>query len=164
MSAPPRDRAPEAASPHAGHALFVTPVRGGEGFRATTRGHVLELADPTGPVGPTPDDLFVASIASDLAWSARAFLRERQLSDDVSVTAWWRTQGRPSRPVGIDFTVAVSSLAGTTSDALLAAFEERLAARTSDDSLRVAVVAPLDGARLSLRCRGRGSRRCRSPS
>src|SRR5262249_1509324 len=78
-----------APSSDEGHALFVGPRGRGDGFRASVRGHMLELADPGDADGlaPTPDDLFVASIASELAWSARRFLRTRGLPDDVSVSA-----------------------------------------------------------------------------
>ena len=60
------------------HALFIIPTRRGDGFNASIHGHMLELADPTDPrLAPSPDDLVVASFASDLAWSARRFLRAR---------------------------------------------------------------------------------------
>jgi hypothetical protein len=88
-------REPQAA-PVSRDALFVIPGRGG-GLRASIRGQLLELAEPS-PVhrlAPIPDDLFIASIASDLAWSARHFLHGHGLSDDVSVSAGWRRLENP---------------------------------------------------------------------
>ena len=141
MSAPTRDRAPEGAPPHAGHALFVTPTRRGDGFHASIRGNVLELPDPEGGLGPTPEELFVVSVASDLAWSARAFLRDRELAGDVSVSASWRTPEHAAGPVAISLTVAVSLTRETTADALMAALEERIASRSLGGTLRVELVS-----------------------
>jgi uncharacterized OsmC-like protein len=116
------------------HALFVTPTRRGDGFRASIRGHLLELADPDSGhrLAPTPNDLVIVSIASDLAWSARRFLRGHGLSDDVTVSAAWQTLENPPRLADISVTVAVSEAAETMSDALMAALEERVAARSLD--------------------------------
>jgi len=63
------------------NALFVVPSGRGDGFRATKRGHVLELADPDSghALAPTPDDLLIVSIAANFAWSAQRFLRARRL-------------------------------------------------------------------------------------
>jgi uncharacterized OsmC-like protein len=113
------------------HALFITPTRRGEGFKASIHGHMLELADPTDHrLAPSPDDLLIASIASDLAWYARRFLRAHGLSDDVSVSARWQTtEGLPSL-ADITLTVTVSRRAKAVSEALAASFENSLAART----------------------------------
>src|SRR5687768_924755 len=74
------------------HALFIIPTRWGGGFTASIHGHLLELADPADHrLAPSPDDLLIASVASDLAWSARRFLRAQGLPDGVSVSARWRT-------------------------------------------------------------------------
>ena len=60
---------------HAGltssRALFVLRHERRDGFWANIRGHVLDLADPNpGHVlAPEPDDLFIVSIASELAWT-----------------------------------------------------------------------------------------------
>jgi uncharacterized OsmC-like protein len=114
------------------HGLFVIPRGRGDGFQATIRGHILELADPNSShaLAPTPDDLFIASIASDLAWSARSLLRAHGLPDDVSVSAYWRTtDGAPSL-ADIDVTVTVSSCADAVCAVLAAAFADSLAARS----------------------------------
>lgn len=121
------------------HMLFVNPTRLGDGFRASIRGHLFELADPGSGhrLSPTPDDLLIVSIASDLAWSARRFLRGHGLVDDVNVSAVWQTLKNPPRLAEISVTVAVSDTAETMSDALMAALEERVADRSLDYSLRV---------------------------
>jgi uncharacterized OsmC-like protein len=109
-------------------ALFVIPTRGG-GLRVSIRGHLLELAEPS-PVhrlAPTPDDLFVASIASDLAWTARHFLSAHGLPADVSVSAeWWRREDPPS-VTDVSMTVTVSE----NMEALSGALEDILAARVA---------------------------------
>jgi hypothetical protein len=124
-------------------ALFVTPGRGG-GLRASIRGHLLELAEPSlvHRLAPTPGDLFIASIASDLAWSARHFLRAHGLPDDVSVSAEWRRLEIPPSLADVSLTVTVPETADAMSDALEDALAERVAARF------------LDAPRLHLRCVG----------
>jgi len=112
------------------HALFIIPNRRGDGFNASIHGHVLELADPTDHrLAPSPDDLVVAAIASDLAWSARRFLRAYGLPDDVSVSATWRTDEDLVALVDINMTVTVSRPAQAVSGALATVFENSLAAR-----------------------------------
>ena len=71
------------------HGLFVSPHERREGFWASIRGHVLDLADPNNghALAPTPDDLFIVSIASGLAWTARGILHANGLPDDASVSA-----------------------------------------------------------------------------
>lgn len=116
-------------------ALFVIPSGRGDGFRASIRGHLLELADPSSAHGiaPTPDDLLVASIASDCAWFARRFLRARGLPDYVSVSAEWRAREHPRSLASVAVTVTVHKAARPLSGALVTALEDRFAAR----SLRV---------------------------
>ena len=124
-----RDFHPAAASRHT---LCVSPHERRDGFWASIRGHVLDLADPNSghELAPTPDDLFVVSIASELAWTARRILRADGLPDDVSVSASWRTKADPPSVVDIDLTVTVSGDAEAASAALATALESSLAART----------------------------------
>lgn len=133
----PAVREPQAA-PASRDALFVIPGREGGGLRASIRGHLLELADPSSGHGlaPTPEDLFIASIASDLAWSARDFLRAHGLPDDVSVSAEWRTPDNPPKLADITMTVTVSETVEAMSDTLEDALAERVATRSLDDPLR----------------------------
>lgn len=144
VSSHPTRATPEqnAAAPY--DALFVIPRRGG-GLRASIRGHLLELAEPS-PVhrlAPSPDDLFIASIASDLAWTTRHFLRAHGLPDGVSVSAHWRTLENPPRLADVSMTVTVSETAEALSDALEHALAERVAERSPDEPPR-----------LHLRCAG----------
>jgi hypothetical protein len=125
-------------------ALFVIQERGG-GLLASIRGHLLELAEPT-PVhrlAPTPDDLFIAAIASDLAWSARHFLHTYGLPDEVSVTAEWRSVENSPSLADVTMTVTVSGTAEALSDALEDTLVARVEARSLDDRTR-----------LHLRCMG----------
>jgi hypothetical protein len=114
------------------HELFVIPRGRGDGLRASIRGHILDLADPSSDhaLAPTPDDLFVVSIASELARAARTFLRASGLPDDVSVAATWRTHEDLPSLADINLTVTVSRRAAAVSAALAAAFANRLAARS----------------------------------
>jgi uncharacterized OsmC-like protein len=113
-------------------ALFVIPRGRGEGLRASIRGHILDLADASSghALAPTPDDLFVVSIASEFARSARRFLRASGLPDYVSVSATWRTHEDLPSLADIDLTVTVSRRAEAVSAALAAAFANSLAARS----------------------------------
>lgn len=130
-------REPTAASASR-EALFVIPGRGG-GLRASIRGHVLELAEPS-PVrrlAPTPDDLFIASIASDLAWSARHVLHGHGLPDEVSVSAEWRRLETPPNLADVSMTVAVPKTAEALSDAFEDTLAERVAARSLGEPVRL---------------------------
>jgi uncharacterized OsmC-like protein len=126
------------AAPASGEALFVIPRRDGR-LRASIRGHLLELAKPS-PVqrlAPTPDDLFIASIASDLAWSARDFLHAQGLPDDVNVSAKWRSPEASQRLTDISMTVTVSESAEALSDVLEDALAKRVAARSAAEPPRL---------------------------
>jgi uncharacterized OsmC-like protein len=121
-------------------ALFVLPERGGR-LRASIRGHFLELAEPDSGhrLAPTPDDLFVASIASDLAWSARHFFRRHGRRADVSVSATWQTLGDPPSLADIEVAVAVPESEQRASEGFTATLEERLASRSLDDLVSIRV-------------------------
>lgn len=119
------------AYPTPSNALYVVPRERGDGFRASIRGHIFDLPDPSSGYAlvPTPDDLFILSIAAEFAWSARRFLRANGLPEDVSVSANWRTPDDLPSLAHIDLTVTVSRAAEAVSAALATAFENRLAAR-----------------------------------
>ena len=112
--------------------LYVTRRGRGDGFEASIRGHILDLADPDSghSLAPTPDDLFFASIASDIAWSARNFLRALDLPDDVSVSAEWRAWKGLRSLADLTLTITVSRRAQSVTAALGAALEQSLAARS----------------------------------
>jgi uncharacterized OsmC-like protein len=137
---------PSSREPDAGptsHALFIIPTRRGDGFQASIHGHMLELADPTDPrLAPTPDDLFIASIASDFAWSAQRFLRARGLPNEVSVSATWPTHEAPSSLADITLTVTVSRRAEAVAATLAASFANSLAVRSlAEPVVRVSLAA-----------------------
>ena len=114
--------------PSSSRTLFVLPRGEGNGFRASVRGHILDLIDPGSyALAPTTDDLFIVSIAASLAWAARSFLRAHGLPDYVSVSAEWSTRDDPSSPTDINLTVTVSKGAEAEGAALAAAFENSLA-------------------------------------
>jgi hypothetical protein len=96
------------------HALFVVPAGPGDGFRASIRGHALELADPgsTPELAPTPDDLLMTSVAASSAWAARGFLRTRDIPDDVFVQVEWQASEDYEGPNDVVVTIALSSIAG----------------------------------------------------
>jgi uncharacterized OsmC-like protein len=114
------------------NSLFVIPRRRENGFRASIRGQILDLADPSSghALAPTPADLFVASIASELAWSARTLLRARGLPDDVSVSATWQTARDQPAPPDIALTVTVSRRAAAICAELAVACDNSLTAAT----------------------------------
>src|SRR3954453_18425520 len=114
------------------NALVVSPHERRDGFWASIRGHVLDLADPNSghALAPTPDDLFIASIASELAWTARRILRSSGLADGVSVSANGGANADPPSVADIDLTVLVPGRAKAANAALTAAVQECLAARS----------------------------------
>jgi uncharacterized OsmC-like protein len=120
------------AAPTSSHTLFVIPRVRGDGFQASIRGHILDLADPSSghALAPTPDDLFVVSIAAEVAWSARRALRAQGLPHDVSVSATWSASEAPPGLASIHLTVAVSGCPEAASAVLAGAFESRLARRS----------------------------------
>jgi uncharacterized OsmC-like protein len=118
------------AAPTTSHNLFIIPTRW-DGFNASINGHMLELADPAEHrLAPSPDDLLIASIASDLAWSARGLLRARGLPDDVSVSARWQTTGCLPSLAEITLTVTVPTVAKAVRRTLQTVFANSLAARS----------------------------------
>jgi uncharacterized OsmC-like protein len=113
-----------------GYTLSVVPGGERQGFRAYVRGHVLDLGDPGSyALAPTTDDLFVVSIATALAWSARTALRAARLPEDVSVSAEWRVADAGPSPADIRLKVTMAKAADLMEKELSAAFEKGLATR-----------------------------------
>jgi|SRR5688572_17347931 len=75
-----------------------------DSFSITIRGHDLvvdqPLEDGGRDSGPTPTELFVASIAGCVAHYARRFLERHGLPDDVHVSADWTITTKPHTRVG----------------------------------------------------------------
>jgi hypothetical protein len=118
------------AVPAPNQVLFVIPRERGDGFQASIRGHMLDLADPTSghALAPTPNDLFVVAHASELAWCARRLLDAHGLSDGASVSATWRTDGDLSAVAQFDLTVTLPPGAQAVAAGLDVALDETLAA------------------------------------
>jgi hypothetical protein len=116
--------------PAATQVLFVIPRERGDGFKASIRGHMLDLADPTSghALAPTPNDLFVAAHAAELAWCARRLLDAQGLPGGASVSATWRAEGDLSAVAQIDLTVALPLRAQAVADGLDAVLDKSLAA------------------------------------
>jgi hypothetical protein len=127
-----RSGVPTPPSATSNHALYVIPRKPGDGFQANIRGHVLDLADPSSgnEPAPTPQDLFVVAMASEIAWSARTFLRTYGLPDDVNVCAHWRTRDDLPHPGDIDLIVMVSRRAEAMSAELVGVLENNLEVRS----------------------------------
>jgi hypothetical protein len=110
--------------------LFVLPDVHRRGFHASIRGNILELADPNGgvPVAPTAEDLYVAALASFLAWTARDILRKWELPEDPNVLAQWQPSNSGA-PIAAEFTIAIALSARTAGSALLRALGDALSQR-----------------------------------
>jgi hypothetical protein len=121
----------EPSVPSIRNALFVIPRGQGDGFQARVRGHVLDLIDPSSyELSPSADDLFILSMASALAWSARTFLRARGVPDYVSISAEWRTSQDPAGLADITLTVTVSRSVEPVTSELATVLENSIAARS----------------------------------
>jgi uncharacterized OsmC-like protein len=129
------------AGPATTHELFVARNARRDSFCAAIRGHFLELADPDAghTLAPTPDDLLIASIASDFAWSAQRFLRDRRLPDDVSVSGTWRTHDDSPGLADIDLAVTVSNDAEAANKELATALKKCFAARSLNAPVRIRI-------------------------
>ncbi|MHB1172933.1 MAG: OsmC family protein [Lacisediminihabitans sp.] len=81
--------------------------RGGDRFDVNIRGHVISVDQPVADGGddtaPTPTELFIASLASCVAFYARRYLARHDLpTEGLVVEATFDTGTRPARVSGID--------------------------------------------------------------
>lgn len=87
--------------------------RGGERYDIAVRGHTVTVDQPTEGGGedtaPTPTELFVASLASCVAFYAGRYLTRHGIErEGLSVNATYQmATDRPARVVSIDLTVWV---------------------------------------------------------
>jgi putative redox protein len=117
----------------------------GDRFRIGVRQHVLEVDQPKGDGGtdtaPTPTELFVASLASCVAFYARRYLSRHDLpTDGLAVTATFTMADRPAR-VG-EINLAVTVPAGVPEErraALLAVASHCTVHNTLEQSLHVTI-------------------------
>jgi uncharacterized OsmC-like protein len=82
----------------------------GDRFTIDVRGHTLLVDQPTDAGGsdtaPTPTELFVAGLASCVAFYARRYLARHQFdSNGMTVSASYEIGGRPTRVQGIKILV-----------------------------------------------------------
>lgn len=74
---------------------------GGDRFRIYARGHELQVDQPVEVGGldlaPTPTELFVASLASCIAFYGRRFLRRHELPEHIEVGAGFVMGDKPAR-------------------------------------------------------------------
>ena len=81
--------------------------RGGDQFDIFVRGHVIRVDQPVKDGGddtaPTPTELFIASLASCVAFYARRYLDRHNLpTEGLAVEATFEMGARPARVSGID--------------------------------------------------------------
>ncbi len=75
---------------------------GGDRFSVSVRGHTIQVDQPLDAGGedtaPSPTELFVASLASCVAFYARRYLRRHGLPEDgLAVTTGYELAMRPAR-------------------------------------------------------------------
>jgi putative redox protein len=108
-------------------------------FQTDIRGHRLVFDQPIedggGDLGPTPTEVFVASLAGCVAYYATRFLeRHGQHSDALGVRALFTMAARPSRVESVDLLLSVPDLPATLRAPLLAVVDHC----TVHNSLRLA--------------------------
>jgi uncharacterized OsmC-like protein len=86
--------------------------RGGDQFDINIRGHVVHVDQPVKDGGhdtaPTPTELFIASLASCVAFYARRYLARHDLpTDGLAVQATFDMGAKPARVAGIDVRLIV---------------------------------------------------------
>ena len=100
--------------------------RGGDKFDINIRGHVVRVDQPVKDGGedtaPTPTELFIASLASCVAFYARRYLARHNLpTDGLAVEATFDMGAKPARVAGIDVRLIVpEGVPAERLDALLA--------------------------------------------
>lgn len=86
--------------------------RGGDKFDINVRGHVISVDQPVKDGGDdtalTPTELFIASLASCVAFYARRYLARHNLpTDGLAVEVTFVMGARPARVSGIDIRLIV---------------------------------------------------------
>ena len=100
--------------------------RGGDKFDINVRGHVVRVDQPAKDRGedtaPTPTELFIASLASCVAFYARRYLARHDLpTDGLAVEATFDMGSKPARVAWIDMRLIVpEGVPAERLDALLA--------------------------------------------
>ena len=86
--------------------------RGGDKFDINIRGHIITVDQPVKDGGddtaPTPTELFIASLASCVAFYARRYLARHNLpTEGLAVEATFEMGSRPARVSGINVRLIV---------------------------------------------------------
>jgi LmbE family N-acetylglucosaminyl deacetylase/uncharacterized OsmC-like protein len=86
--------------------------RGGDQFDVNVRGHIIAVDQPVKDGGddtaPTPTELFIASLASCVAFYARRYLARHNLpTDGLAVEATFAMGSKPARVAGIQVRLVV---------------------------------------------------------
>lgn len=123
--AAPAPAAPAESSPAAARTLRVE-HRGEDKFDIRIRGHVVRVDQPHEDGGedtaPTPTELFVASLASCVAFYARRYLARHNLpTEGLAVETSFEVGSRPARVSGIEVRLIIpEGVPAERRDALLA--------------------------------------------
>ena len=85
---------------------------GGDRFSIAIRGHVVHVDQPEpdggSDTGPTPTELFVASLAACVAFYARRYLKRHDLPQEgLTVTAEAESGAKPSRVASVTITLTL---------------------------------------------------------
>lgn len=85
---------------------------GGDRFSIAIRGHVVQVDQPKSDggadTGPTPTELFVASLAACVAFYARRYLKRHDLPEEgLTVTAQAESGTKPSRIASMTITLTL---------------------------------------------------------
>ena len=105
--------------------LAVTHL-GGDRFEIAVRGHTITVDQPVADGGtdeaPTPTELFIASLASCVAFFARRYLARHNLpTDGLAVDATYSISPRPARVGEIELVLRIpDGVPADRRDALLA--------------------------------------------
>lgn len=117
MSSEPVITAPGSTTPTPGPASRDSQTvhvvhRGGDRFDINVRGHVIRTDQPAGDggedAGPTPTELFIASLAGCVAFYARRYLDRHDLpTEGLAVEADFSMGSRPARVADIEVRLTV---------------------------------------------------------
>jgi uncharacterized OsmC-like protein len=102
--------AAQVSVPTADDAQMRVGYRSGDRFDISIRSHVVTVDQPTDvggeDAGPTPTELFVAGLASCVAFYARRYLRRHQLdASGLVVQTSYRTATKPARVSRVDLQI-----------------------------------------------------------
>jgi LmbE family N-acetylglucosaminyl deacetylase/uncharacterized OsmC-like protein len=125
--------------------------RGGDTFNIIVRGHVITVDQPVKDGGddtaPTPTELFIASLASCVAFYARRYLARHHLpTEGLAVETTFEMGSRPARVSGIDVRVLVpEGVPAERLDALLAVATHCTVHNTLDTQPDVSITLAANG-------------------